>query len=160
MTHLINTSTFNTAVCTTIHTTNRRINIMQPSQKRKGWFTILGRLTMYSVGIQYYYLGWRHIRKRSYFKINMIIYLHIKILMWHTTKKGNSRFKVILPIPSFSRLFIAVNRATSPSLRRDITGRSETAFRSAARRYLFSFFMVSAVIPKKMNNHYIVSLQL
>ena len=77
MTHLINTSSFKTAVCTTIYTTNRRINIMQPSQKRKGWFAILGRLTIFSVGIQYHFLGWRHIRKRSYFKINIIIVLFI-----------------------------------------------------------------------------------
>ena len=70
MTHLINTSSFNTAVCTTIYTTNRRINIMQPSQKKE-WFAILGRLTIFSAGIQYYFLGWQHIRKRSYFKINM-----------------------------------------------------------------------------------------
>ena len=73
MTHLIKTSIFNTAVCTTIYTTNRRINIMQPSQKRKEWFAILGRLTIFSVGIQYYYLGWRHIQKRSYFKINIMM---------------------------------------------------------------------------------------
>ena len=73
MTHLINTSSFNTAVCTTIHTTNRKINIMQQSRKRKGWFAILGRLTIFSLEIQYYYLGWQHIQNRSYFKINIVV---------------------------------------------------------------------------------------
>ena len=89
MTHLINTSSFNTAVCTTIYTTNRRINIMQPSQKRKEWFAILGRLTIFSVGIQYYFLGWRHIRKRSYFKINMSIVS--QNTTYNTTEKGSKR---------------------------------------------------------------------
>ena len=48
---------------------------MQPSQKRKEWFAILGRLTIFIVGIQNYFLGWRHIRKRSYFKINILMFL-------------------------------------------------------------------------------------
>ena len=75
MTYLINTSSFNTAVCITIHTTTCMINIMQPSQKREGWFAILGRLTIFSVGIQCYYLGWRRIQKPSYFEINTLMLL-------------------------------------------------------------------------------------
>ena len=74
MTDLINTAGFITAVRTTIYTTNCRIHITYATiTKRKGWFAILGRLTTFRVGIQYYLLGWRHIQKRSYFKINITV---------------------------------------------------------------------------------------
>ena len=59
---------------------------MQPSQKRKKWFAILARLTICSVGIQYYYLGWRHIQKRSYFKINIVVVPVIRMpQQWNVT---------------------------------------------------------------------------
>ena len=78
------------------------------------------------------------------------IFSHQNLNASHVQKYvGNSRFRVILPISLFSRLFIAINTVE----------RSQTAFRPATHRYHSSSLMVSAIIPQLANNRNLVSLQ-
>ena len=85
----------------------------------------------------------------------------IKTLMLHTIKKrelkiqGNPANTIIIILAAFHR---RKQSYAPPSSQWDIIRQSETVFWPAARRYLSSFFVVSAVIPKK-NKRYIVSLQ-
>ena len=60
----------------------------------------------------------------------------------------------------FRWLFIAVDTATAPPSQRDIVGRSQIPFRTAARRWSYVFVLVSAAITQHTYDRNLVSLQL
>ena len=91
--------------------------------------------------------------------------LHVKTLIQPANKKRELEIQgLVQGNPAHTTILTAFHRrkqSYTPTIATDIIGRPETVFRSAVRRYLSSFFIVSATIPeKKTNNRNLVSLQL